>query len=127
MNGRKLIVVASDEEIRTVLHHICDQLAIAVTVVQEVSDLTKLLDGHPAETLLFLPEQLPDGDSWKLSGVFNQTSPPPAFFVYTDTASYSNWASILDAGGLGVITLPFTSDKVREALSTAANSVRTEL
>jgi DNA-binding NtrC family response regulator len=63
---------------------------------------------------------LPPEEWWSLWGLVTSMEPRPSILVYAEKSDFSMWAGALDAGAFDLIVAPFTVEKLREAILSAA-------
>jgi DNA-binding NtrC family response regulator len=63
---------------------------------------------------------LPPEEWWSVWGLVSSMDPRPAILVYAEKSDFSMWAGALDAGAFDLIVAPFTVEKLREAILSAA-------
>jgi DNA-binding NtrC family response regulator len=75
--------------------------------------------------VVLLPASLPNTeDWWAIWGEVVLLNPKPAILVYAHSDTFQLWSGVLEAGGYDVIAEPFTDEKLRGALTRAAESYR---
>jgi DNA-binding NtrC family response regulator len=57
---------------------------------------------------------------WSLWGLVSSMEPQPSILVYAPQSDFPMWAGVLDSGGFDVVVAPFTVEKLREAIASAA-------
>jgi DNA-binding NtrC family response regulator len=63
---------------------------------------------------------LPPKEWWSVWGVVTSMEPRPSILIYAEKSDFSMWAGALDAGAFDLIVAPFTVEKLREAILSAA-------
>jgi DNA-binding NtrC family response regulator len=63
---------------------------------------------------------LPPEEWWSVWGLVTSMEPRPCILVYAEKSDFSMWAGALDAGAFDLIVAPFTVEKLREAVLSAA-------
>jgi DNA-binding NtrC family response regulator len=63
---------------------------------------------------------LPPEEWWSVWGLVTSMEPRPCILVYAEKSDFSMWAGALDAGAFDLIVAPFTVEKLREAILSAA-------
>jgi FixJ family two-component response regulator len=63
---------------------------------------------------------LPPEEWWSLWGLVTSMEPRPSILVYAEKSDFSMWAGALDAGAFDLLVAPFTVEKLREAILSAA-------
>ena len=117
---RILAVLRSDMqgEIRRRLN----SLGMSPVFVSRATELGDLARSGEIYQVALLPASLPDMDWWTLWGELALFNRRPAILVYAHTASFQLWSGVLEAGGYDVIVEPFTDEKLKEVLLSAADS-----
>jgi DNA-binding NtrC family response regulator len=64
---------------------------------------------------------LPPEEWWSVWGLITAMEPQPSILVYAEKSDFSMWAGALDAGAYDLIVAPFTVEKLREAILSAAD------
>ena len=95
-------------------------LQVQVHLVEKLTDLPRVPPAEGLRDIILLPDQCPDGEAWIINGVLSQYIHRPAFLVYGRKADFARWSGVLDSGGTDIITSPFNIEKLRTALSLAA-------
>jgi CheY-like chemotaxis protein len=90
--------------------------------VSRATELGDLARSGEIYQVALLPASLPDMDWWTLWGELALFNRRPAILVYAHTASFQLWSGVLEAGCYDVIVEPFTDEKLKEVLLSAADS-----
>jgi DNA-binding NtrC family response regulator len=101
-------------------------LHAAFFFVSRTSDLTQLVRNQELIHVIVLPTVLQQVDWWALWDETCLLNPRPALLVYTHTASFQLWSSVLESGGFDVIVEPFTDEELQGAVLRAARSLEDE-
>jgi DNA-binding NtrC family response regulator len=75
---------------------------------------------EPFAVVLVPAGALPPEEWWSLWGLITSMEPRPSILVYAEKSDFSMWAGALDAGAFDLIVAPFTVEKLREAILSAA-------
>jgi DNA-binding NtrC family response regulator len=94
--------------------------------VSRTSDLSQLVRNQELIHVVVLPTALQKVDWWALWDEIRLLNPRPALLVYTHTASFQLWSSVLESGGYDVIVEPFTDEELQGAILRAARSLEDE-
>ncbi|QNI33559.1 hypothetical protein H7849_06340 [Alloacidobacterium dinghuense] len=125
-NEIRILAVVSDEIWITIarqlapLHPKIERAARAAGVARLVND------GKTFEVAI-LPAELPNAEWWAVWGEISSINPCPAILVYTRSATFELWTSVLDLGGYDLIVEPFSDQEIQEAVHRAAQSFRDRL
>lgn len=90
------------------------------------SDLSQLVRNKELVHVVVLPIALQKVGWRALWNEICLLNPRPALLVYTHTASFQLWSSVLESGGYDVIVEPFTDEELQGAVLRAARSLEDE-
>lgn len=101
-------------------------LHAAFHFVCRTSDLSQLVRNQELVHVVVLPAVLQKVEWWALWNEIRLLNPRPALLVYTHTASFQLWSSVLESGGYDVIVEPLTDEELQGAVLRAARSLEDE-
>jgi DNA-binding NtrC family response regulator len=101
-------------------------LHAAFLFVSCASDLSRLVRNLELIHVVVLPIVLLNVNWWALWNEICLLNPRPALLVYTHTASFQLWSSVLESGGYDVIVEPFMDEELQGAVLRAARSLEGE-
>ncbi len=118
---RILVVVSAgmQEEIRRQIV----SFGMIPVLVNNATHLAPHIRAEEVFHVVLLPASLPNTeDWWAIWGEVVLLNPKPAILVYAHSATFQLWSGVLEAGGYDVIVEPLTDEKLRGALTRAAES-----
>jgi len=120
------VLVVGQAHVQTEFQRQLADLHAAFLFVSRTSDLSQLVRNQELIHVVVLPTALQKLDWWTLWNEICLLSPRPALLVYTHTASFQLWSSVLESGGYDVIVEPFTEEELQGAVLRAARSLEDE-
>lgn len=121
------VLVAGPPHVQAEFQRQLADLHAAFLFVCRTSDLSQLVRNQELIHVVVLPTVLQKVDWWTLWNELCLLNPRPALLVYTHTASFRLWSSVLESGGYDVIVDPFTDEELQGAVLRAARSLEDEL
>jgi DNA-binding NtrC family response regulator len=120
------VLVAGPPHVQVEFRRQLANLHAAFLFVFRTSDLSQLVHNQELVHVVVLPTALQMVDWWALWNEICLLNPRPALLVYTHTASFQLWSSVLESGGYDVIVEPFTDEELQGAVLRAARSLEDE-
>jgi AmiR/NasT family two-component response regulator len=77
--------------------------------------------GRVAYAVVLLPAPLLSQEWWNVWRVINTLEQRPSILIYVLHSDFRTWSGILEAGCFDIVVAPFTHQKLRAAISAAAN------
>ena len=108
-------------EIQEKLRRQISSFGMVPVLVNSAAQLAHHVRAGEEYQVVLLPASLPNTeDWWAIWGDIAMLTAKPSILVYAHSATFQLWSGVLEAGGYDVIVEPLTDDKLREALSSAA-------
>lgn len=120
------VLVAGQAHVQAEFQRRLADLHTAFLFVSRMADLSQLVSNQELIHVVVLPRILQKVDWWVLWNEICLLNPRPALLVYTHTASFQLWSSVLESGGYDVIVEPFTDEELQGAVLRAARSLEDE-
>jgi DNA-binding NtrC family response regulator len=120
------VLVAGPARVEAEFQRQLADLHAAFLFVSRTSDLTQLIRKQELVHVAVLPTVLQKVDWCALWDEICLLNPRPALLIYTHTASFQLWSSVLESGGYDVIVEPFTDEELQGAVLRAARSLEDE-
>ena len=120
------VLVAGPPHIQAEFQRQLADLHVAFVFVCRTSDLSQLVRDQELVHVVVLPTALQKVGWWALWNEICMLNPCPALLLYTHTASFELWSSVLESGGYDVIVEPFTDEELQGAVLRAARSLEDE-
>jgi DNA-binding NtrC family response regulator len=120
------VLVAGPPHVQAEFRRQLADLHAVFLFVCRTSDLSQLVRNQELVHVVVLPTELQKADWWALWNEICLLNPRPALLVYTHTASFQLWSSVLESGGYDVIVEPFTDEELQGAVLRAARSLEDE-
>jgi FixJ family two-component response regulator len=111
-----LVPYGMQEAMRCLLEAASDSLTACIST----DELAQKSPEHAFAVVLVPAGALPPEEWWSLWGLVTSMEPRPSILVYAEKSDFSMWAGALDAGAFDLIVAPFTVEKLREAILSAA-------
>jgi hypothetical protein len=121
------VLVAGPPHVQAEFQRQLADLHAAFLFVCRTSDLSELVRTQELIHVVVLPTALQKVGWWELWNEIYLLNPRPALLVYTHTASFQLWSSVLESGGYYVIVAPFTDEELREPLLELRAALKTNL
>lgn len=93
---------------------------LQLTQIGSIEELAQLAPEATYEVVLIPASGFTSEQWWPLWGSISSMEPRPSILVYALHSDFEMWSSVLEAGGYDVIVAPFTEEKLRAALRSAA-------
>jgi DNA-binding NtrC family response regulator len=105
---------------RDAMRHLHQAVTGSLTACATVEELEQNSVERTFEVVLIPSNNLPPQDWWLVWGAVRSMEPCPSILVYTEECSFSMWAGVLNSGGFDVVIAPYTLEKLRNAIASAA-------